>query len=397
MNGSISELVPSSWTRRTLGDLGSWTGGATPSKANSAFWGGAIPWVSPKDMKAFVLGGAQDAITDQAVEESAVRIFPANSIAFVTRSGILEHTLPIALIPFPATCNQDIKVLTPQEGVDERWLLNALLGVAPDIRRACQKDGTTVASIDFAALKAYELPVPPLDVQRQLSRRADGLAQSVAAAADRAGEASARIRLLRFAALKRMLELAESQSRPRPLESIVEILDRHRVPVNRKEREERLGDVPYYGATGQVGWIDEFLFDEELVLLGEDGVSFLDPFAAKAYRISGKSWVNNHAHVLRADPEEVRADYLTHALNAFDYRGLVGGTTRLKLTQADMKKIRLPVPGIDRQLELVENLDAALQAAATAAVALESVGHREKQLRGSIRAAMVEGTLDVDV
>jgi type I restriction enzyme S subunit len=83
------------------------------------------------------------------------------------------------------------------------------------------------------------------------------------------------------------------------LGDLVEVLDRFRVPVNAEERAGRQGKIPYYGATGQVGWIDNFLFDEELVLLGEDGAPFLDPQKPKAYTIRGKSWVNNHAHVLR--------------------------------------------------------------------------------------------------
>lgn len=84
------------------------------------------------------------------------------------------------------------------------------------------------------------------------------------------------------------------------LEDVVDILDSKRIPINAKERAERVGTVPYYGATGQVGWIDDYLFDEELVLLGEDGAPFFDMSKHKAYLISGKSWVNNHAHVLRA-------------------------------------------------------------------------------------------------
>jgi hypothetical protein len=85
------------------------------------------------------------------------------------------------------------------------------------------------------------------------------------------------------------------------LENVVDILDSQRVPVNATNRELRQGKVPYYyGATGQVGWIDNYLFDEELILLGEDGAPFLEPTKQKAYIIRGKSWVNNHAHVLRA-------------------------------------------------------------------------------------------------
>ena len=82
-------------------------------------------------------------------------------------------------------------------------------------------------------------------------------------------------------------------------------LDYMRRPINGSDRAKRIRGrdiaelVPYYGATQQQGWIDGFLFDEELVLLGEDGVPFFDPLRAKAYVIRGKSWVNNHAHVFR--------------------------------------------------------------------------------------------------
>src|ERR1041384_7071293 len=105
------------------------------------------------------------------------------------------------------------------------------------------------------------------------------------------------------------------------LEACVDILDRHRVPVNGNEREKRLhnnvaGHVyPYYGATGQVGAIDGYLFDEELVLLGEDGAPFLEANRNKAYLVKGKCWVNNHAHVLRARSSVMLNAYLCHYLN----------------------------------------------------------------------------------
>ncbi|MGH3049968.1 MAG: restriction endonuclease subunit S, partial [Gaiellaceae bacterium] len=75
------------------------------------------------------------------------------------------------------------------------------------------------------------------------------------------------------------------------LGEVVDVLDHLRVPVNRTERALRVGEIPYYGATGQVGWIDASLFDEELCLLGEDGAPFLEPGRPKAYVISGRSWV----------------------------------------------------------------------------------------------------------
>ena len=141
----------------------------------------------------------------------------------------------------------------------------------------------------------------------------------------------------------------------RQLAEVADILDSRRVPINSKERDGRHGAIPYYGATGQVGWIDDWIFEEELVLLGEDGAPFLDPRKAKAYAIRGKSWVNNHAHVLRA--REVPTGWLLHALNAVDYGELVTGTTRLKLTQAEMRKIRIPVAPMHVMQEVVAEVE----------------------------------------
>lgn len=128
------------------------------------------------------------------------------------------------------------------------------------------------------------------------------------------------------------------------LGDVADCLDGFRKPINATERADRTGNVPYYGATGQVGWIDDFLTNEELVLLGEDGAPFLDLIKEKAYLISGKAWVNNHAHILRSKYGEIGNRYLLNYLNIFNYSGYVNGTTRLKLTQGEMLKIPFPLP-----------------------------------------------------
>lgn len=142
----------------------------------------------------------------------------------------------------------------------------------------------------------------------------------------------------------------------RPLGELVEVLDARRVPVSAKERAKRFGDVPYYGATGQVAWIDQALFNEPLVLLGEDGVQFFDGAKSKSYLIDGPAWVNNHAHVLRAG-EDIDRQFLNYYLNAADYRGFVNGTTRLKLTQAAMRRIPTPLPSLIEQRRIVNLLE----------------------------------------
>lgn len=168
------------------------------------------------------------------------------------------------------------------------------------------------------------------------------------------------------------------------LEECVEILDKKRIPVNKTERLKRIEGrkeselVPYYGATGQVGWIDDFIFNEELVLLGEDGAPFLDPLKDVAYIIRGKSWVNNHAHVLKAIESIITNQYLCYYLNKFDFREYVTGTTRLKLNQSMMRKIPIPIPPLSEQVrivgrveELFSRLDAGVRGLQSAQTQLE--------------------------
>lgn len=137
-------------------------------------------------------------------------------------------------------------------------------------------------------------------------------------------------------------------------------MDSYRKPVNSKERLNLIKGkpldelFPYYGATGQVGWIDSFLTDGEYILLGEDGAPFLNPYAEKAYIIYGKTWVNNHAHILRS---KTNNEFLCYYLNYFNYKNYVSGTTRLKLTQAQMRKIPIPNIPSDEQSRIVASIE----------------------------------------
>ena len=143
-----------------------------------------------------------------------------------------------------------------------------------------------------------------------------------------------------------------------PLYAICEILDSQRKPVNSKEREKRVEKAktlyPYYGATGQVGLIDNYILDGDYLLLGEDGAPFLDRYANKAYSVSGRIWVNNHAHILKP---RINPTYMMYYLNAIQYRPYVTGTTRLKLTQEVMRNIPVLVPPLAEQARIISRVE----------------------------------------
>lgn len=134
------------------------------------------------------------------------------------------------------------------------------------------------------------------------------------------------------------------------LEDVCEILDSKRVPITAKDRV--AGPYPYYGANGIQDYVADYIFDDELVLLAEDGGHFGSADKPIAYRVSGKCWVNNHAHVLKAK-ECIDIDYLCYSLMFRDVSDIVNGATRQKLTQADMRKIEIPLLPIEEQRSVV--------------------------------------------
>ncbi len=173
----------------------------------------------------------------------------------------------------------------------------------------------------------------------------------------------------------------------------VDVLDSRRVPVNSEERAQRHGQIPYYGATGQVGWIDDYLFDEELVLLGEDGAPFFDKSKSIAYIVHGKSWVNNHAHVLRARASLTSNRFIKYSLDATRFDEVVNGTTRLKLTQGAMLGIPVHLPPVAEQHRIVEKIEALLEQVNRAKERLGRVPLILKRFRQAVLAAACSGEL----
>lgn len=115
------------------------------------------------------------------------------------------------------------------------------------------------------------------------------------------------------------------------------------------------GDIPYWGAGSIVDYVNDYLFDETLVLLGEDGAPFFDSDRPVAHLVSGRVWVNNHIHVLSANGRVV-PEFLVHALNSVDYADYIDGSTRDKLTQGAMASIRIPLPPLAHQRSIVDYL-----------------------------------------
>ena len=143
-------------------------GGGTPSKSHPEYYeGGEIPWITSKDMKTDILIDSQIHINEDGVENSTARIVPKNSVIMVIRSGILKHTLPIAINAVPITVNQDLKVFIPGNRIVTKFLAYQFKMMERNILSGVR--AVTADNIEFDALKRRELIVPPIELQQEFA------------------------------------------------------------------------------------------------------------------------------------------------------------------------------------------------------------------------------------
>ena len=239
----------------------------------------------------------------------------------------------------------------------------------------------SVASIRRPMLNAFPVPVPPLDVQNRIVNVLDnfekicsdlkiGLPAEIEARQKQ--YEYYRDKLLTFAEngntiLSRAEQSRAEQSRALikllqyvfgyavvTLEDIAENCDSMRKPVTSGKRE--AGEYPYYGASGIVDYVRDYIFDGDYLLVSEDGANLLARSTPIAFSISGKNWVNNHAHVLKFDRYETRR-FVEFYLNSIDLAPYISGGAQPKLNQKNLNRIEIPLPSQERQKYIVDILD----------------------------------------
>ena len=166
--------IPREWEIVPIGELGQWKGGSTPSKAAPRNWDkGSIPWVTPKDFIDVEMADSQDRITEKALHSTQITLHEPGCVLVVFRSGILRHTVPIALARVPLTVNQDVKALFCRAEVHNRFALYALQFLSPEILSLSVKAGTTVESIDSKTFFSMRLGVPAPTEQSRIAEILD--------------------------------------------------------------------------------------------------------------------------------------------------------------------------------------------------------------------------------
>lgn len=162
--------VPGHWHISKLKHFTHFVGGGTPSRDKLEFWNGDIPWVSPKDMKSERIKGAEECITEEGLLGSSSSLIAEGRVLMVVRSGILKHTIPVAINDVPVALNQDMKALTfAREKCLSSFFWRWVQGLNDRLLLAWSKPGATVDSIEHDYLAKTRIPLPPIDEQLQIT------------------------------------------------------------------------------------------------------------------------------------------------------------------------------------------------------------------------------------
>ena len=247
----------------------------------------------------------------------------------------------VAIAPFDGIFSAHGMVLRPREEVVDKGFFSLFISSDYFLNAAIQISvGSLSPTINWKDLRELEFELPDLEIQRKLS--------DVLWAIINTTEAYKRLIAVSDELVKsqfvEMFGDPETNSKNLPistLSSLGENLDSRRVPITGGDRQK--GEYPYYGASGIVDYIDDYIFDEDILLISEDGANLLARVTPIAFSVSGKVWVNNHAHVMRF-PDLPMQLYIERFLNMIDLSSYITGTAQPKLNQAKLNSIPIPLP-----------------------------------------------------
>jgi type I restriction enzyme S subunit len=315
--------------------------------------------------------------------KSTKTIFKANDVLYgKLRPYLNKHVVA----DFDGVCSTDIVVYRHSNPAAAKYF-NYWLDLDVNVKTlSAQAKGINLPRVSASSINALEIPVPPDNQMKLIVAKLDRLFGLLHGIRERLDKIPALLKQFRQAVLtqavtgklteewrkgKHLNVLSELKKEEiKPIQShyslpegwmsvilgdYVENHDGPRIPLSSKERALRQGHIPYYGATGQIDSIDGFTHDGEYLLVGEDGANLLSRAKPLSFIVRGKSWINNHAHVLTCKGN-FSNEFLGLYINSLDLSPYVTGSAQPKLTQKNMNAIPVPVPTSSEQLEIVRRV-----------------------------------------
>ena len=249
-----------------------------------------------------------------------------------------------------------LAAIRANELIDKEFLFNFLLKNEDEI---VGNTGAVFNSINKNQIQNILIPLPPLHEQKRIVAILDQAFTAIDQAKANTEKNLKNARELFQSKLQETfdngkLKIDNGEWEEKKLGEVCDVLDKLRKPITKSNRIE--GEYPYYGATGILSYVHEYIFDEKLVLIGEDGAKWKSGDNS-SFIVSGKYWVNNHAHVIRPMRGFILDEWVVNFLNFSDLTKYITGMTVPKLNQKKMKNIPIPLPPLPEQKQIVKKLD----------------------------------------
>lgn len=316
--------------------------GSTPSKSDSTFWNSNdVPWLTIPDFPniGLTIKSTPKFVSSKALNEKKVRLVPKNSVLISCTATIGKVTIN----EIELSTNQQINAIVCRDMISPYYLANLLKVYGRELIHLTSNSG--VQHVNLQMLGDLKIPLPPLDIQQKIVSEIETLEKLEQKALDEIEKRKKEIKQI-IVDLNIYDKLA--------LDTISENLDNLRKPVTKGDREN--GKYPYYGASGIVDYVADYLIDDTVLLISEDGANLKSRVYPIAFTATGKIWVNNHAHVLRFN------DFSTHKLvelyiNQSDISEFITGQAQPKLNQNNLNNIKIPLPSLSEQKKIVSTIE----------------------------------------
>ena len=270
----------------------------------------------------------------------------------ITKDGTLGKMAVIENLPKPATLNGGLFVIRDLTGkIHHKYLLHYMLSSKFQSIIDSNHTNGTIKHLTQALLTNFPIPIPTLEIQLEIVRILDTFTASIDNLKEQIAQRRKQYEYYRD-------QLLDLEGKPgvemKTLPEISDNRDRVRKPITSSKR--KAGNYPYYGASGIVDYVDGYIFNGDYLLISEDGANLVARSTPIAFSITGKNWVNNHAHVLQFQ-DKATQKYVEIYLNMIDLEPWINGAAQPKLNQDNLNKISIPLPSLQEQQRIVSILD----------------------------------------
>jgi restriction endonuclease S subunit len=339
------------WQRKVLGDLFQTGSGGTPLKAKKEFYdGGTIPWLMSGEVSHGDVRAATRFITQKGLKNSAAKIFPKDTVLVAMYGATAGQ---VGILRFEAATNQAVCGILPNKHFVPEFLFYFLLSKKDEL--VAQATGNAQPNISQIKIRNTEVPIAPLSEQQRIVGILDEAFDDIATARANAEKNLQNARALFESHLQSVLAHRGPNWMEKTVEEISTNLDSKRIPITKSDR--KSGKYPYYGASGIVDYVADYIFEGDMLLVSEDGANLLMRSTPIAFSVSGKYWVNNHAHILKFENMATQ-QFVEFYLANIKLDEYIRGAAQPKLTQKALNSIPIPIPkSVEAQAKIVESLE----------------------------------------